>query len=344
LECMGLTSPSDVALTPEACAIACCATTGCEVYQFTNNLQDYNRHCWIGALDQGGHSCIPSPGNFVGGGRPSPNQMFSLMTDQGALQSSLVDKTDPDSATLMCVHVRPTTPQALVVPSGTLVGLEDCDGLTNQQLAYDPTNGTIFLFDGVAGARQQSACLDGTAKGPGSGENRMLQMWQCYTDPSNLPNKARAKEHQRWEYDTSISKKVKECSSSFRCVGLRCVRYDVSGYDISVTICPLQRVRTWDLESGLCFLAHHLHPPPPPPSSPPPRNTPQLYLPGVIGKSCSFENGVYYGGPSLDDGPFCVMNQDECCQECEMNLNCTHFNFNTVPVHACEFAPPIGSR
>jgi hypothetical protein len=50
-----------------------------------------------------------------------------------------------------------------VVPQGTLVTLEPCDGLSNQQLQYDPTNGTISLYDENMG-RQATACLDGTAK------------------------------------------------------------------------------------------------------------------------------------------------------------------------------------
>jgi hypothetical protein len=217
LECMGLAPAQDKQITAEACAIACCATNGCEVYQFTTPHPEPSTFepCWIGTLDQGGHSCVPS-GNWVGGARPSPNQMFSLMTDYGALQSSLVDKTTPDSATQMCVHVRPATPQAPVVPLGTLVGLETCDSLANQQLVYDTKNGTIFLFDGVGSMRPQTACVDGTAKGPTSDQALMLQMSQCYTDQRTAAsNKARAQEHQQWEYDASISKKVlwRECDS-----------------------------------------------------------------------------------------------------------------------------------
>jgi hypothetical protein len=79
VECMGLTDPDDKAITPEACATACCAKEGCEVWQLKAD-----QGCWLGILDQGGQSCVKQSG-WMGGARPSPNQMFSLMTGERSM-------------------------------------------------------------------------------------------------------------------------------------------------------------------------------------------------------------------------------------------------------------------
>jgi hypothetical protein len=188
VECLGLQQPGgDHAVTPEACAMACCAAgSGCEVWQFTTAWAD--NECWIGKMAS--DSCFANAG-WKGGGRPSPNQMFSMSPTGQSVQSSQYVTEDNSTAVYqLCMHAKQEAPMAVEIPDGTPVKLEPCNGQWNQQFEYY-ADSTIRL------SSDPTSCLDGMARGPGEGEWLFTHMWKCYDDPTLDAGTVRpAQEHQ----------------------------------------------------------------------------------------------------------------------------------------------------
>jgi hypothetical protein len=113
IECMGLRTPQDSAVTEEACAEECCALgEQCEVWQFYTGTDGKFSPCWIGKIVA--NSCISSPG-WVGGGRPSPNQLFA-MSNTAVRSEELVSAPGSAAQQPLCMHSRPVAPMPVDIP------------------------------------------------------------------------------------------------------------------------------------------------------------------------------------------------------------------------------------
>jgi hypothetical protein len=226
LQCGGLVPSQDDATSPEACAGECCAQgiEQCEAWQWTaDRSKGQGRQCWLGKMEHA-DSCQPRPGVWVGGGRPSPNQLFTLTGngDSQVLQSPLLVNVSEGGVWAkeqICVHANHTPPIMQRLPPKTTLELLNCDGTWNQNFIFN--NGTTGN-DGpmtISFGGDPSSCVDGVANSPQGVEASGLgiHMWTCYTDPSIGSSKEAAMHHQQWQYNTSSKQLMLTAAEDMAC-------------------------------------------------------------------------------------------------------------------------------